>query len=108
MLTQALGRRRAWSALALGETHDARFWATCGLVHSLSEPGQALTQALVLTEQLAQQPPALLASLKELVGHADGLLATPLDEELRHVMHHVQQPEAGLAIESFLARRTPR
>lgn len=104
-LTHALGRQRAWAALALGETHEAGSWAAAGLVHSLCEPGQALASALALADQLAQQAPCALSSLKELLNQAEAGLSAQLDSELSHFMHTLQQGDAGAAIDSFLARR---
>ena len=103
-LGQALGRQRAWAALSLGETHEARDWAQWGLVHSLHEPGQALTGALTLCETLARQAPEALASIKELMNQSDTHLHTQMKSELQHFMHNLVQVAAGDAIESFFQR----
>lgn len=103
-LTQALGRQRAWAALCLGETHEARDWAQKGLVHSLHEPGQALSGALALCERLSTQSPEALASIKELLNQSETRLHAQLQDELQHFMHNLVQPAAGDAIDSFFQR----
>ncbi|MFN3618027.1 MAG: enoyl-CoA hydratase-related protein [Aquabacterium sp.] len=104
-LVRALGRQRAWMAMALGDTHTAADWLAWGLVHSLSEPGQALSRALAVAEQLSAQAPGAIAAMKELCNSADNRLAEHLNDELRQFMVTLAQPEAGTAIEAFFQRQ---
>ncbi|NBD21860.1 enoyl-CoA hydratase [Aquabacterium fontiphilum] len=104
-LVQALGRRRAFAALALAETHDASLWAQCGLVQQLSEPGQALHDAVALADRLAAQPAGALASLKELIHDAMPVSPDHLQAERTQFMRNLVSPEAGQAMDAFLSRR---
>lgn len=105
-LSRALGRGKALELLWLGEEQSAQQWQAAGLVQRLAPAGSALTHALALTAQLAQLPPQVLASVKELVNEAP-LQALPaqLASEKQHFLDNLATPEAGQAIEQFLQGR---
>ncbi len=107
-LSRAMGRSRALAALWLGTSQTAQEWAAHGLVHRLCPAGQALSEALVLAEQLASVAPGVLASVKELVGSAAGPLRAQLDAEKQHFLVNLGQPEAGAAMDDVLHRRTAK
>ena len=104
-LCKALGRHRALALLWLGESQSAHDWHRAGLVHAVTENGQALQSALDLARRLAERPQAVLASLKDLVNEADQPLRDHLEAEKTRFLENLSQPEAGAAIEAFLQRR---
>lgn len=106
-LVRSLGRRQAFSALALAERHDAAQWAQWGLVHQLSEPGRALDDAVAVCEALATHPAGALASIKDLLNEAEGALPDQLAAERNHLIRNLASSDAGHALEAFMSRRAP-
>lgn len=105
-MSRALSRGRAMELLWLGEEQSAQQWLSAGLVHRLAPAGSVLEHALALTEQLAQVPETVLASVKELVNDAEQQpLRAQLDAEKQHFLDNLASPQAGQAIEQFLQGR---
>lgn len=101
-LKRLLGRSRALACLWLGEQQSAQQWHELGLVHKLVPAGSALAHACSLSEQLAQQAPQVLASVKELLNEAEQPLRSQLDAEKQHFLVNLTHPDAGQAIDRFL------
>lgn len=69
-LARQLPRPLALKALWQAEALDAGLLDHHGLVHTLSEPGSALAEALRVAESLARMAPNVVASVKRLVDQA--------------------------------------
>jgi len=108
-LARALPRQLAGEWLMCGERLGAPRLHEAGLVNQLADSGQALATALALAERLNARAPNVLASLKELLNEAPGAtLAHHLGQERDHFVRNLHHPNAGIGIEAFLARETPR
>ncbi len=107
-LAQALPRQLASELLMGGErTTAARLYAL-GLVNRVCEPGQAMSEALALAENLNARAPNVLASIKELLNEApQASLTQQLAQERRHFVRNLQHPNAGSGIAAFLAKQKP-
>ena len=108
-LAQALPRQLASEWLMGGERIAASRLHALGLVNELADSGQALTMALQLAERLGARAPNALASIKELLAEAPGAtLPTQLAHEREHFVRNLHHPNAGVGIEAFLTKQTPR
>lgn len=108
-LTRALPRALATELLMTGDRIGATRLQQLGVVSRLVPPGQALAEALALAEKLEAKAPNALASIKELVNEAaTGSLHEHLDRERDHFVRNLHHRNAGIAIEAFLAKQTPR
>jgi enoyl-CoA hydratase/carnithine racemase len=108
-LAQALPRQLATEILMCGDRIAAERLHALGVVNRLSEPGNALTMALALAEQLNARAPNVLASIKELVGDAPhNQLSTHLASERDHFVKNLHHANANTGITAFLDNRTPR
>ena len=108
-LARALPRPLVMQSLCLGEALSARQLQACGLVNNVTEPGQALAQALVLADQLARCAPNAVASAKELVNQArDGGLTQHLALEREHFVANLFHANAAEGLAAFFAKRPPR
>lgn len=108
-LMQALPRSQVLQLLWLAEPISAEQLHSQGVVNFLSEPGQALSNALELAERLAQMAPNAIASAKDLVHQAGGTsLRQQLALEQEHFVDNLFHENAGEGIEAFLARRAAR
>ena len=108
-LARALPRQLASEILMLGGKVNPQLLLSHGLLNQVSEPGQALTQALALAERLNQRPGNVLASLKELL--ADGTtqaMTTQLNAERDHFVRNLHHPNAEIGIRAFFDKQTPR
>lgn len=106
-LARLLGRGPAMQLLWQSAPISAQQMAQWGVVHQLAPAGTVLQQALNWAEQLAQVPPGVLTSVKELVNDAPAqTLRQQLDAEKQHFMVNLLRPEAGQAIDQFLSRKT--
>ena len=70
-LSRLMPRQLATELLMCGERIGAERLHQMGIVNRLTEPGQALQQALAWTAQLNARAPNALASVKELLAEAD-------------------------------------
>jgi len=68
MVFAAVGARRGFEILALGDNIDARSALSCGLANQVVEDGQALDQALTLAQRLAGFDRAMMRETKRLCG----------------------------------------
>lgn len=108
-LARALPRPLAMQGLCFGDAFTARQLQTHGLVNDVTDPGQAITQALLRAEQLAHCAPNAVASAKELVNCArDSGLADHLALERSHFVDNLFHPNAGEGLAAFFDKRAPR
>jgi len=105
-LARLLGRGPALQLLWQNTPISAQQMAQWGVAHQVAPAGTVLQQALDWADQLAQIPPGVLTSVKELVNEAPGhTLKQQLDAEKQHFIVNLCRPEAGQAIEKFLSRK---
>jgi enoyl-CoA hydratase/carnithine racemase len=108
-LARLLPRGLALQLLWLPEPMAARDWLAHGLVHSVTDSGQALDHALALAERLARMAPNAMASAKELVNAAPGRsLREQLDAERDHFVRNLFHANGGEGLRAFLDKRPPR
>lgn len=108
-LARALPRPLASELLMGAQRVDAQRLHALGLVNQVSPRGQALAAALALAEQLNAKAPNALASIKELLNHAEGTAwREQLARERDHFVTNLHHANAGIGIEAFLAKTTPR
>lgn len=108
-LVRALPRALASDALMRGSRLSAQQLATHGLVNQVTPEGGALSAALALAGQLQGRAANVLASVKELIAHAELQdLPEHLQEEREHFMRNLVHANAGEGITAFLEKRPPR
>ena len=107
-LTRTLPRQLATELLMCGERISAERLYTLGVVNRLSEPGQAMSLALALADNLNDRAPNTLTSIKELISDADGSnLNQQLARERDHFVKNLHHPNAGIGIGTFLNKQKP-
>ncbi|MBM3397509.1 MAG: enoyl-CoA hydratase [Betaproteobacteria bacterium] len=107
-LSRAVPRQLATELLMCGERIGAERLHQLGVVNRLTDPGQSLQQALQLSEQLNARAPNALASIKELLGDADGSsLNAQLSRERDHFVKNLHHANAGIGISAFLNKQKP-
>lgn len=108
-LARALPRQLATEILMTGDRQSAERLHALGVVNVLSEPAQALNDALALAARLNQRAPNALASIKELIDGADALaLHEHLVAERDHFVANLHHPNGGEGIAAFLEKRSAR
>ena len=108
-LAQALPLPMVAELLMLGEKISASRLQALGLVNRLTPTGGALAEALALAERLNARAPNALASIKELINEAVGSsVHAQLARERDHFVKNLHHRNAGIGIEAFLNRQTPR
>ena len=108
-LARALPRALASDALMRGTRLSAQQLAQHGLVNQIAPEGAALGTALQLAADLNARAGNVLASVKELIQHAElHGLPTHLTEEREHFMRNLVHANAGEGISAFLDKREPR
>lgn len=108
-LSRAVPRQLATEMLMCGERMGAERLHALGLVNRLTEPAQALNEALKLAAFLNARAPNALASIKELLADADGsALTTQLARERDHFVKNLHHANAGIGIAAFLNKQTPQ
>jgi enoyl-CoA hydratase/carnithine racemase len=108
-LARSLPRQLASEILMLGGKVNPQQLLQLGLINQVSEPGQALANALQLAQRLNQRPPNVLASLKELL--SDGMtqpMATQLEAEKNHFVRNLHHPNAQTGIQAFFDKVPPQ
>lgn len=107
-LSQALPRQLASELLLLGERIGAERLHDLGLVNRISEPGQALGDALQLAERINARAPNAMSSIKELINEASTHnLTTHLAQERDHFVNNLHHANAGIGIAAFLNKEKP-
>ena len=108
-LSRQLPRATVMQLLMLGDRMGAERLQQLGLINQVSEPGQALADALKLAERLNRLAPNALASLKELVHDAGQQpLSAQLAQERNHFVCNLHHPNGGEGIQAFLDKRRPQ
>jgi enoyl-CoA hydratase/carnithine racemase len=107
-LARALPRQLATELLMCGERIDVQRLQGLGVVNRVSQPGNALADALALAERLNARAPNALASIKELLNEApQAALGSQLASERDHFVRNLHHRNAGIGIAAFLAKETP-
>ncbi|ONH30918.1 enoyl-CoA hydratase [Pseudofrankia asymbiotica] len=108
-LPRAIGQAAALDAILTGEPLEATRAFALGLVSRLVEPGEALTEALRLAEQIAAAAPLAVRASRRIVRAAattdDDTLRAMCDQEFRRLLDSEDTKE-GLA--AFIEKRSPR
>jgi enoyl-CoA hydratase/carnithine racemase len=108
-LAHALPRQLAAELLMCGERVNAQRLHELGLVNRISQPDEALADALALAERLNARAPNVLASIKELLNEAPhASLSSQLATERDHFVRNLHHANAGIGIAAFLAKESPR
>lgn len=108
-LMRALPRQLATELMIGGERISAERLHQLGVVNRLTEPGLALETALNWAETLNSRAPNALASVKELVNEAEVAgLNLHLARERDHFVRNLHHVNAGIGIQAFLNKQTPR
>jgi len=108
-LARALPRQLVNELLMSGERISATRLQQLGVVNQVTAPGGALAAAQALAEKLNGRATNVMASIKELVSDAmESTLSTQLASERDHFVRNLHHANAGIGIEAFLARQTPR
>ena len=108
-LSRSLPRQLVSELLMAGERIGAQRLHALGVVNRLTPPGTALTEALALAARLNAKAPNALASIKELMNDApQATLTAQLAQERDQFVRNLHHPNAGIGIEAFLAKQTPR
>lgn len=108
-LSRAVPRQLATELLMCGERIGAERLQQLGVVNRLTEPAQALNEALKLATTLNGRAPNALASAKELLADADGsTLNAQLARERDHFVKNLHHANAGIGIAAFLNKQTPQ
>jgi enoyl-CoA hydratase/carnithine racemase len=107
-LVRALPRQLASELLLGGERIGARRLHELGVVNRVASAGSALDEAHRLAERLNARAPNALASIKELIGEAEGAtLNEQLARERDHFVKNLLHPNAGIGIAAFLSKQPP-
>ena len=107
-LMRALPRQLASELLLGGERIGARRLHELGLVNRVTPAGGALDEALRMAERLNARAPNAIASIKELIGEAEGsTLNEQLARERDQFVKNLHHPNAGIGIAAFLAKQPP-
>jgi len=102
-LGKHLPRQLASQILMVGEKVSAQQLHQWGFVNSITDPGQALTQALGLVERLNQRASNSLASIKELLNLSQELhLNQHLRQEQDHFVKNLHHLNSGIGIKALL------
>jgi enoyl-CoA hydratase/carnithine racemase len=108
-LSRALPRQLVTELLMCGNKLDAPRLHTLGLINRLVTQGTVLTEALALADVLNARAPNALASCKELVNEAaDNTLPEHLKLERDNFVANLRHNNAGIGIEAFLSKKTPK
>jgi enoyl-CoA hydratase/carnithine racemase len=108
-LSRAVPRQLATELLMCGERIGAERLQQLGVVNRLTDPAQALSEALKLATALNSRAPNAMASIKELLADADGSsLNAQLARERDHFVKNLHHANAGMGIAAFLNKQTPQ
>lgn len=108
-LMQLLPRQQALEWLWLAQVRSAADLHRAGLVNRLTDPGQALDEALALAASLAHFAPNVIASVKRLSADAAALpLATHLDRERDAFIANINHDNGGEGLAAWREKRAPQ
>lgn len=108
-LPRAVGFGRAAELALLGDLIDANTAYQWGLVNRVTEPGEALSEALSLAQRLAGGPPVVISLFKEalLANACQGSCSARIVEILAASVNHSTHDKVE-GIRAFLEKRQPR
>ena len=105
-LMRAVPRATALQLLLCGERIGAERLLQLGVITQMSEPGNALSDALALCDRLNARAPNALMSIKELVNDAPtSTLHQQLAAERDHFVRNLHHTNAGEGIAAFMEKR---
>jgi enoyl-CoA hydratase/carnithine racemase len=108
-LPRLVSRGTALTMMLTGEPVGAEEAQRIGLVDRLTEPGQALTGAVTLAEQMSAQS---LPVLRDLIDLVDASFETPMADglamEVERVLALFDGPDAREGMQAFLEKRPAR
>jgi enoyl-CoA hydratase/carnithine racemase len=107
-LASRLPATLAFEILADAAPISAERLFALGVVNRLVDPGASALQAREWAERLARGPRQVLQRLKIGIEHMPGMpLDQALDAERDNFVRSLHEPDAGIGIEAFLAKRPP-
>lgn len=105
-LSQVLPRQMAMEMCLLGRGISAKRLAEAGMIYTLCAPGQALQEALVLGEAMAQGPGQAQSRIRRLLNDAGArTLEEQLDHEAVFMIEAQGSDEAAEGMAAFLEKR---
>ena len=108
-LMQLLPRQQALEWLWLAQVRSAADLQRAGLVNRLTDPGQALDEALALAASLAHFAPNVIASVKRMANDAATLpLTTHLDREREAFVANINHDNGGEGLAAWREKRAPQ
>lgn len=107
-LAEFVSRQVLTELCLTGERISGERLHALGAVNRLTEPGEALAQAIALAQQIAAGPLRANARIKDLCRSApQATLAEQLDREAEHMVQAQGDAESAEGIGAFLNKRTP-
>ncbi len=107
-LSWLVGEGWAKKIILCGERIKAATAEKIGLVEEVVEKGEALSRALVLAEQVAEQSPVAVSSCKQLIHQArDTAMAKALSTERRKFVELFDTQDQVEGVNAFLEKRKP-
>ena len=107
-LPRKVGPAKARELLSLASEIDAAEAYRIGLVNTITEPGQALTEAIKIARQFAQNPPMSMALIKSALTYGSLTLDDSLQTEIDY-QPILRATEDNLeAANAFMEKRKPR
>jgi enoyl-CoA hydratase/carnithine racemase len=108
-LLHAMPRSTALQLLMLGERISAERLHQLGVINQVSAMGEALDDALAISERLNARAPNALGSIKELANEAPTQsLHAQLTAERDHFVRNLHHTNGGEGIAAFLEKRQAR
>ena len=108
-LSNAVPRQILQQWVWLAEPVSARQLHALGVVNWVTDSGQALTQALSVTDRLAAMAPNAIAGGKELLqGALTATLTQQLESERNQFIESLFHDNAGEGLQAFFEKRPPR
>jgi enoyl-CoA hydratase/carnithine racemase len=108
-LARALPRQLATELLMFGQRISAERLLQAGIVNQITPAGGALSSAIAMAERINARAPNALSSIKELLNDASSAsLNEHLGNERDHFVRNLHHNNAGIGIQAFLTKQTPR
>lgn len=108
-LMRTLPRQLVTEILMCGDRMGAQRLNDLGVVNHVAPSGDALTKALELASRLNAMAPNVLATNKELINRAHHVtLNEQLAEERNLFVRNLHHANAGIGIDAFLSKQTPK
>lgn len=105
-LSEFVSRQVMTELCLTGERISGERLHALGPVNRLAEPGQALTEAVILARQVAVGPKGAMAQIKDLCRKAqNNSLELQLELEAQYMVHALETEESREGIGAFLGKR---